>query len=175
MEASVIALGTNVSKTGLSSGLKMICLQGYCGCRAVSCRGGANLTGEIYLYLILGCIQRSSNTVLFSYYFHCPIYNFIERHYTEGEARLTCARYGLDMGKAAQDHGLDICLICTIRCHMADSAAAAPGDGGILDNICLQLNLKMSFIITLKQRPLALYSLLCWDQTQLLHRPVSCM
>ena len=34
---------------------------------------------------------------------------------------------------------------------MADSAAAAPGDGGILEEVCLRLTLKMSFIIALKQ------------------------
>ena len=45
-----------------------------------------------------------------------------------------------------------MCLLCTIRCHVADSAAAAaPGDGGILEEVCFQLTLKMSFIIALKQ------------------------
>ena len=33
---------------------------------------------------------------------------------------------------------------------MADSAAAAPGDG-ILEEVCLRLTLKMSFVIALKQ------------------------
>ena len=58
---------------------------------------------------------------------------------------------------------------------MADSAAAATGDGGILE-VCFQLPFEVTFIITLKQkRSLPLYSLLCWNQTQLLHRTVICM
>ena len=43
-----------------------------------------------------------------------------------------------------------MCLTYKIRCHMADSAAAAIGDGGILE-VCFQLTFKVTFIITLKQ------------------------
>ena len=89
MEASVIALGTNVSKTGLSSGLKMSCLQGTVAAVQIYAGVGLTLQRRFTYTSFLVVFQRSSNTVLFSYYFHCPIYNFIERHYTKGKDRLT--------------------------------------------------------------------------------------
>ena len=63
MEASVIALGTNVSKTGLSSGHKMSCFQGTVAAVEVNKRVGLTLQGRFTCTSLLVVFQRSSNTV----------------------------------------------------------------------------------------------------------------